>query len=422
MNSVLSYLAAARRCEESELENLARTCDLVLAASELVHHLQQERGSSNLFLASAGRRFAELRAQRVATSDQAMLLLDAWLERRESQDGMSGGARFYTRVAIALQALAGLPEIRRGVAALTLTPAQASEQYSQLVAALLALVFEAADVAIDPAISRLLIALFHLMQGKESAGRERATGAAAFAAGRIGEAEVQAIEYLIEMQENSFRHFVAFCDELGAEWRALQSLLPLSSLERLRRKLLSGQGRALDSALADEWYTCCSARMDELHRVENHLAGLLQGLCRQRIEQLQRDSADQQQRLALLGASAPLPPQAAFAAGIGVPVATAGDGGIGPHLTLAVVDMLQSQSQRLQTLTDELATVRANLEERKLIERAKGILMAKQGLDEAAAYRLLRQNAMNQNRRLADVAEALLAVAGLLPGEAGPEN
>jgi hypothetical protein len=421
MNSVLSYLAAARRSEESELENLARTCDLVLAASELVHHLQQERGSSNLFLASGGRRFAELRAQCMASSDQAVLLLDTWLERRESRDGMSGGARFYTRVAIALQALAGLPEIRRGVAALALTPTRASEQYSQLVATLLALVFEAADVAIDPAISRLLIALFHLMQGKESAGRERATGAAAFAAGRIGEAEVQAIEYLIEMQENSFRHFVAFCDELGAEWRALQSLLPLSSLERLRRKLLSGLGRPLDSALADEWYTCCSARMDELHRVENHLAGLLQGLCRQRIEQLQRDSADQQQRLSELRESLPLPPQAAFAAGIGGPVAAAGDG-IGPHLTQAVVDMLQSQSQRLQSLTDELATVRANLEERKLIERAKGILMATQGLDEAAAYRLLRQNAMNQNRRLADVAEALLGVAGLLPAQAGLER
>jgi len=418
MNNVLSYLAAARRCEESELENLARTCDLVLVASELVHHLQQERGSSNLFLASEGRRFAELRQQRMAASDQAMLLLDEWLARSESRDGMSGGARFYTRVAIALNALAGLPELRTGIEKFALTPNQATDRYNQLLATLLALVFEAADVAIDPAISRLLIALFHLMQGKEFAGRERATGAAAFAAGRIGEAEVHAIEYLIEMQENSFRHFVAFCDDLRAEWHALQALLPLSSLERLRRKLLSGQGRGLDSQLADEWFACCTARMDELHRIETHVAGLLKGICRQRIEQLQRESEDLVQQLNRLAGNAPAP-LAAFAAGVEtLPEAPTGDNaGIGPHLTQAVVDMLQSQSQRLQSVTEELASVRANLEERKLIERAKGILMAKQGLDEASAYRMLRQNAMNQNRRLADVAQALLAVAGLLPDE-----
>lgn len=418
MNNVLSYLAAARRCEESELEKLARTCDLVLAASELVHHLQQERGSSNLFLASEGRRFVDLRQQRMVASDQAMLLLDEWLARSESQHGMSGGARFYTRVAIALNALAALPDLRKDIEALALTPNRATERYNQLVATLLALVFEAADVAIDPEISRRLIALFHLMQGKEFSGRERAIGAAAFAAGRIGEVEAQAIEYLIEMQENSFSHFVAFCDDLRAEWNALQALLPLSSLERLRRKLLSGLGRGLDSQLADEWFTCCTARMDELHRIETHVAGQLKGVCRQRIEQLQRESEDQVQRLSVLAGDVPAP-LAAFAAGLErLPEAALGDNaGIGPHLTQAVMDMLQSQAQRLQTLTEELASVRANLEERKLIERAKGILMAKQGLDEASAYRMLRQNAMNQNRRLADVAHALLAVAGLLPDE-----
>ena len=73
------------------------------------------------------------------------------------------------------------------------------------------------------------------------------------------------------------------------------------------------------------------------------------------------------------------------------------------------------QAQRLQTLGDELAAVRATLNERKLIERAKGLLMEHQGLDESAAYHLLRQTATNQNRHIADVAQVVLSMADLLP-------
>ncbi|MGC8165229.1 ANTAR domain-containing response regulator, partial [Salmonella enterica] len=80
-----------------------------------------------------------------------------------------------------------------------------------------------------------------------------------------------------------------------------------------------------------------------------------------------------------------------------------------PHLTQSIVDILRTQSERLQNLTQELATVRESLEERKLIERAKGVLMMKQGLNEEAAYRLLRKHAMNQNRRIAEVAQAILS-------------
>ncbi|MFX5563044.1 nitrate- and nitrite sensing domain-containing protein, partial [Acinetobacter baumannii] len=78
--------------------------------------------------------------------------------------------------------------------------------------ALLALVFEAADVAVDPQISRLLVALFNLMQGKEFAGRERAAGAAAFVTGKITREQEQTIETQIEMQEQALRRFESFAE------------------------------------------------------------------------------------------------------------------------------------------------------------------------------------------------------------------
>ena len=81
----------------------------------------------------------------------------------------------------------------------------------------------------------------------------------------------------------------------------------------------------------------------------------------------------------------------------------------------AVLDMLQAQSQRLQAVSDELETVRAALNERKLVERAKGLLMAHRKLSEQEAHQMLRQTAMNQNRRLVDVAESVLSMADYLP-------
>nr|WP_239009456.1 ANTAR domain-containing protein [Delftia lacustris] len=79
------------------------------------------------------------------------------------------------------------------------------------------------------------------------------------------------------------------------------------------------------------------------------------------------------------------------------------------------MDLVQDQSQRLQAMQAELETVRATLTERKLLERAKGLLMTRRQLSEGEAHKLLRQTAMNQNRRLAEVAQAVLSMADLLP-------
>lgn len=62
----------------------------------------------------------------------------------------------------------------------------------------------------------------------------------------------------------------------------------------------------------------------------------------------------------------------------------------------------------------ELAATRAALEERKIIDRAKAILMKGRGIDEEAAYALLRRTAMDQKRRVADIAQQLVMAAGLL--------
>jgi len=87
---------------------------------------------------------------------------------------------------------------------------------------------------------------------------------------------------------------------------------------------------------------------------------------------------------------------------------------IGPQLERSILDMLQKQSLHLQAMSDELDTVRASLNERKVVERAKGLLMAARTLSEDAAYKVLREAAMNQSRRIVDVAERIIEAHELL--------
>lgn len=417
MSQVLNYLITARRCEAEELQRLAHTCQLVLTVGKLIHCLQQERGLSNIYLGSRGERDAQAWQERVAASQAARCEFDTWLGSTVPDNALSNGARLYTRIAFALHALDGLPKLRADVAALACTPAASYERFKTVVGALLALVFEAADVAVDPQISRLLVALFNLMQGKEFAGRERAAGAAAFVTGKITREQEQTIETQIEMQEQALRRFESFAEGFRNEWSAMQATLPLADLERLRRKLLTAHGRPLDPELADAWYQCCSTRMDGLHQVEIHLAQYVQSQCQDKIRELQKDLDHQGQFFTQADDRDPLASLTAFASGLdGQPLPDGSlSAGVGPHLTQSIVDILRTQSERLQNLTQELATVRESLEERKLIERAKGVLMMKQGLNEEAAYRLLRKHAMNQNRRIAEVAQAILSLTEILP-------
>ncbi|MEC5322863.1 ANTAR domain-containing response regulator [Aurantimonas sp. A3-2-R12] len=79
-----------------------------------------------------------------------------------------------------------------------------------------------------------------------------------------------------------------------------------------------------------------------------------------------------------------------------------------------ILDMAISRFNAFNRLTRELQDARTELADRKIIDRAKGILMKAKNLDEESAYRLLRKTAMNENRRLADVARGLVSAHSLL--------
>jgi two-component system, response regulator / RNA-binding antiterminator len=80
----------------------------------------------------------------------------------------------------------------------------------------------------------------------------------------------------------------------------------------------------------------------------------------------------------------------------------------------SVLDVAIRRYNAFAALRNELAEAKSALAERKLIDRAKAILMKSRGLSEEEAYALLRKTAMNQSRKIAEVAQALITAADLL--------
>lgn len=426
MKSPLTFLMAAKRSELAGLRRLALTSELVSAIGRLVHALQRERGLSSLYLGSHGQQWRGERLQQVAAGDEVEAAVRQALDQLDTDDAHSGHrTRLFGRIAYALQGLAALPHLRERVQALDWTPARATAAYVRIVNALLAVVFEAADSAWDPGISRHLVATFNFLQGKEFAGQERATGSALFAAGRADADSQQRLLHLIESQERCLQVFAEFAGrELCAAWDGAQRAEHLLPLERMRRLLCAAGAQAtLDPGLSQAWFDACTVRLEAMHTVENALARQLQALCEQRREAAERDLAalarmnDDLQRQP---PRAVLPADADFfgedAAGQPLPLSITHPGqACTTPVERSILELVRDQDQRLQRMSEELDTVRASLNERKTIERAKGLLMAHRQLSEEQAHKTMRQMAMNQNRRLVDVAQAVLAMADVLP-------
>lgn len=102
--------------------------------------------------------------------------------------------------------------------------------------------------------------------------------------------------------------------------------------------------------------------------------------------------------------------KAAVESGVGAYVVD----GLKKERVKAVLDMAINRFKAFNDLREELDRARQALDERKVIERAKGILMKERGLNEEAAYALLRKAAMSDNKRVIEIAQAVITAAGLL--------
>lgn len=321
------------------------------------------------------------------------------------------GTRETAQLASALQALSALARWREKVDQGMAEPLAVFAFFSDLIDRLLAVGFGALDRLPVADLAAPMASGFHLAEAKEAAGRERALIARIFSGESVTPSMRDELAELIERQETALTH----CTALAPDTPGGLSDSSLS-LERHRRLALSPSGPQPDAMQAREWFSLASARIDAFRRSERafteRLARALEAAetsARARLQE-SRDVAS--------------PPRELQPAAPRVLIVCGGGGLPGEHrrtgemsssafLARPLSELLAEHSRRLDSAILELAAAREALDERKLVDRAKGLLMQHKNLGEEAAYRLLRQEAMRRSVRISEVAASLIRSAPL---------
>ena len=323
----------------------------------------------------------------------------------------AGSMRLLNRLAWVLHELDRLPEVRRRIGDQALGAPETTRAFSELVAGLLSVVFEAADIASDPDITRVLVALFNFIQGKEYAGQERAWAAIGFAEGHFSKELCERLRHLREAQQRCFETFAEFAPTpYRTSWQILETSSHTQEFMRLRQVMMRvDENDALNTGISEIWYSLATARIDSMKEIEDALAAALLEMSEHKVALARdafRDSSSRVQAIAAMKAPALAPVQVMMDA----PAQADGH----PDLARSIYDMVAHQAEHLRRISEELEQARQALAERKLMERAKGILMKQRGMSEEDAWRTLRQTAMNSNRPLSQVAESVISMSGLL--------
>ena len=420
--SAEAYLIASRRCELMNLQYFLQMGKLVQSISNLVHGLQRERGASSIFLGSGGEKFGLERKTMVAESECLYIVFKrALAEIHEELTTHPVSSHLLAHIASALHGLESLTALRVRVKARALSVPETTESYSTLIQRLITVVFEAADTAVDPSLARLLVAMVHLMKGKEFCGQERAAGSVGFSTGRFDSALGRRMTHLVEAQGRCFEVFVEFADEQSGQ--LLKSLLAHEreqEVERLRRfGCAIGRYKPLDPELADHWFALMSERMDELKKVEESVENSFHGRCAERYADARNSLAHHEVLIAALEQPEnSVPSMLVLCEPDNSGQIQSGEvwnsDGIGQQSGRSIFDLVQAQSRRLQQMSEDLQSAKDALEERKVQEKAVLLLMRHRKINNDDAHRVLRKLAMDQGKKLPEVARALVSMADVL--------
>ncbi|MFY2027727.1 nitrate- and nitrite sensing domain-containing protein [Achromobacter xylosoxidans] len=410
MPSTLRFLLAARRSELHGLEALAATCELTTLVSKLVHVLQKERGSSNLYLCGGQdalrQTLAGLSSDACAVEEEVRRFLD----RLEPDATRSAGkARLLNCIAYALYRLDELPRTRRAIRDRRVAAEDAGAVFTRLIASLFALVFEAADSSLDAGVTRLLVALLNFMQGKELCGQERAYGVMGYTAGYFTESQKARLLELADLQKRCFDSFAQYAgaDALAAWERLEQGGGPVLRLRDMA--LRTSEAERVDAGLAELWFGLCTERIDAMRAVESLLAEALTLQCHRRIVETRAELDNHRLLLSRFADHASDAAPAMLFQLQGRILDVPPQDGVGEAMERSILDLMREQAQRLRQSDDALALARGALEERRRVERAKWLLVSRHGLSEQAAHDQLQCVAMDRRRSLDDVARQVLA-------------
>ncbi len=291
-------------------------------------------------------------------------------------------------------------------------------------AGLLTVIFEAADIASDPTITRTLVALFNFMQGKEYAGQERAWGAIGFAETHF---DKRLCEKLCTLQQAQLHHFSVFQEFAAAKQTALLNKLNDSpaahDINQLRKMIAQlADGSPIAPEISEVWFDVATRRIDAMQEIENTLTEGLINEARHKVTNAQNEMKNHQRLISSF--SDEYVPEGSPLTLLFDPSmpGLVEDHDAHPHPTLdgqtetlsahrSFYDLLRGQAQYIEDMTRELEEAKRAITEHKLIDRAKLILMQQFKISEHEAYRRLQKQAMNENTTLPSIANKVVEIA-----------
>ncbi|MGE4280874.1 MAG: bacteriohemerythrin [Magnetospirillum sp.] len=264
--------------------SIVELAEFSTTSSALIHEMQKERGASALFLGSKGTQFGkELAAQRqdtdgrLAVFRQAAATVTATLPAEDAE-----------RVRKAVAELEQLPATRKAVDDQSLPVPKVIGYYTLAIANQIGVVEGMGRLADDVAVTRVMSAYNAVINAKERAGQERATGSAGFAAGKFSP---QLHRRLVELmaEQNAFFH----------TFRKISGPEPLKALEAARQdeseKIVTDwRAVAMDSPFtgtlndikAPDWFKITTRRIDLMKTVEDVVAHDLQSRAQAELQRL----------------------------------------------------------------------------------------------------------------------------------------
>jgi Nitrate and nitrite sensing/ANTAR domain len=408
-------LAKLRHIEE--LERLSICTGFIETIGLMIHQLQAERGASCLYLASTGQRLVRER-DALIVDNMALQQKFSSVLQRHLDESTSADAKQLTLISWILLGLAQLTSFRQEVSLMKISFADCMQSYTRLISGLISLIFEITDSTVSSTVSTDLVALYNLVQGKEFAGQERAVGSYMVGSGSVQHANQQKMLGLIELQDRHFEAFNQFTtDALKQAWMLIEHSACSKRHRAFRQKLVSSHDeQSLIVSEAKDWFDICSQRLTDMWGLQCQLIQHMHETLETLIKGAQADLDHTRTYLKELKSK---PQRTSSLDGtffnLSIPVENAfsfhRNENLQSYPMESIIQLLQEQSQQIAKIESELSDTKKALAERKQIEHAKGLIMNKMGISEVEAYKVLRKTAMEQNRKIIEVAENILSLA-----------
>ncbi len=269
--AAMGYLAftqiASMWNDYRHMQQIVTISDNIAIVGDMVHALQVERGTSAGYIGSRG-------VNGRADLDDARKGTEASLQRFSA---FSSGVRSLSDPQLGKQVedlgvvLASVPAIRQSIDGLTLPGAQSYEFYTGLIGDMTRLAQEMSMKGVDSSIAGKIIAYNQLMQAKELAGQERATGSAFINARSVDEARLSGFAEMSGAQKALLASFVSLQEhDSRAKIEANLDIPAVGEIEAARHRIIGG-GAAADLSGMDSrrWFAATTQRIEAMKQLEN---------------------------------------------------------------------------------------------------------------------------------------------------------